>query len=396
MNTLDAAITAANTVVNNSSASQGDVDAAVTALTTATNTFNGGKGTGTGNANMPDRTALYTALTNAATAKAGVQQANNTAGLAAGTVWVTPAVMTTFDKAIGDANAVAIAPAATQTDVTNAAATLTTAISTFTAAKNTVSGGGNGNGNGGGGDPFAGTWVGTDDYNQEVRIVAGNGTFTESMNGTEFIQGTYTFSGTTVTATITKVNPRLFGDEYPNELISFDSLPQEAKDSLGGSTYQITLTGNSFTTNGVTLTKNNGGGSGDGDGDNDDDKDDDEDDSFPIDEETGLAIVFQGTPSNQGVNSPISADDLLSAISGGESPGLDFIILIGGKLLVDGSEVTLGSAMIPPAAMVKLLIPPEMISGGDSGGGDYPGGDTGDDYPGIGGGTGGKSIWVLR
>jgi uncharacterized repeat protein (TIGR02543 family) len=109
-----------------------------------------------------------------------------------------------------------------------------------------------------GSDPFAGTWVTSG--SQQIKIIAGNNAFTQYFGSgeTEFIRGTYTVSGASVTLTINTVNPVVFGGT--NTWVSFNALDAAYKEYIGGSrTQQITVTGTTFTVsngeNEATFTK---------------------------------------------------------------------------------------------------------------------------------------------
>ena len=110
------------------------------------------------------------------------------------------------------------------------------------------------NPNTGGNDPFAGTWEVTA-QDQAIKIVAANGNWTQFLDNTEFIRGTYTFSGSTVTAKVVQVN---FGMMSGNdEWLTFANLTNEQKEQLGLSEAETigTITGNTFTAYGVTFTR---------------------------------------------------------------------------------------------------------------------------------------------
>ena len=133
MDALNTAITAANTVVQDTAATQEQVDAAVTALNTATTTFNAAKQAGTKPA--ADKTALNTAITTANAAKNGIAVNTAAENVQAGTRWVTQGVMDTFDAAIAAAETVSQSAAATQAEVDAATPTLEAAVAAFNAAK---------------------------------------------------------------------------------------------------------------------------------------------------------------------------------------------------------------------------------------------------------------------
>jgi hypothetical protein len=109
-----------------------------------------------------------------------------------------------------------------------------------------------GGGNSGGTDPFAGTWEMVGDA--KSKIVAANGSFESSWDGKVLSKGTYTCEGNNVTATLTHLNPWMFGGD--DQLYTWAALPQEYKDPFGSSPiFQMTVTGNTLSANGETFTK---------------------------------------------------------------------------------------------------------------------------------------------
>jgi len=119
-----------------------------------------------------------------------------------------------------------------------------------------------------GNDPFAGTWDAP--FNEPPpdvqRIIAANRSYSmyAVMNGPpedprEFIRGTYTVSGNTVTITMVSFNLKVFQDSYDvskAEWVTWANLDSDWKTNLGGSpTYSITITGNSFGNGEMTFTK---------------------------------------------------------------------------------------------------------------------------------------------
>ena len=66
------------------------------------------------------------------------------------------------------------------------------------------------NGTNGDTDLFAGTWIGTGEREGST-MVATNGSYTESFNGTEIIRGTYSVARNTVTMTMVQLNTFAFG-----------------------------------------------------------------------------------------------------------------------------------------------------------------------------------------
>jgi hypothetical protein len=124
------------------------------------------------------------------------------------------------------------------------------------AAAVTLTSCGDGAGNGGDGDDdaFAGTWVHTGE--DAFRIIASNGTMKQYLvqGDKEIVRATYTVSGNTVTIKFTAVNAFLFGG---NEAwVTWENLTDQQKGFVGGSeTAQITISGNSFTKDNITFTK---------------------------------------------------------------------------------------------------------------------------------------------
>jgi hypothetical protein len=118
-----------------------------------------------------------------------------------------------------------------------------------------------------GNDPFAGTWDAP--FNEPPpdvqRIIAANRSYSQYavMNGPpedprEWIRGTYTVSGNTVTLTGVSFNMKVFQDSYDvskAEWVTWANLDSDWKTNLGGSpTYSITITGNSFTNTNWNMT----------------------------------------------------------------------------------------------------------------------------------------------
>ena len=135
MDTFDGVIAAAETVSQNTAATQAQVDAATAALNSAVAAFNAAKQAGTKPGPAEDKTALNARITAANAAKAGIAVDTNGANVPMGTQWVTETVMATFDAAIAVAEAVAQDADANQAQVDAAADTLNTAITAFNAAK---------------------------------------------------------------------------------------------------------------------------------------------------------------------------------------------------------------------------------------------------------------------
>jgi hypothetical protein len=136
LDTFNAAITAAETVSFKASATQAEVDAAITALTTAISTFTAAAKYGTKNdPNAADKTLLSAAITEANTAKnSAVISTFDGKDQAPGTKWVDSSTVGTLVNATTNATVVMANPLATQTEVDTAKTTLTAAIETFIAA----------------------------------------------------------------------------------------------------------------------------------------------------------------------------------------------------------------------------------------------------------------------
>jgi hypothetical protein len=89
-----------------------------------------------------------------------------------------------------------------------------------------------------------------------MKLEASNGSFKQYLvaNNIEVARGTYTISGNAVTVRITQVNTVLFGDV--NTWVTWANLSDTYKGYVGGSeTQQITIDGNTFTSNDRTFTK---------------------------------------------------------------------------------------------------------------------------------------------
>jgi hypothetical protein len=119
-----------------------------------------------------------------------------------------------------------------------------------------------------GNDPFAGTWDAPfiAPPPDVQRIIAANRSFSQYavMNGPpedprEFIRGTYTVSGNSVTITMVSFNTKVFQDSYDAskaEWVTWANLDSDWKTNFGGSpTYSITITNNSFGNGEMTFTK---------------------------------------------------------------------------------------------------------------------------------------------
>ena len=101
-----------------------------------------------------------------------------------------------------------------------------------------------------GNDPFAGTWTGKykmDGVDYDLKYVAGNGTWLLYFNNSELSKGTYTFSGNTVSMKITH------GWQEGKWTVYADMWPDFKNNNP--ETSQFTVTGNTSTANGVTMTK---------------------------------------------------------------------------------------------------------------------------------------------
>jgi hypothetical protein len=108
-----------------------------------------------------------------------------------------------------------------------------------------------GNGGNYGDDAFKGTWV-----SAQIKIVAADGIFNEYLtaNNKEIMRGSYTVSGNDLTIKITEVNTEMFGTGADN-WVPYAGLTDGAKANVGSETQQITISGNSFTSNGLAFTK---------------------------------------------------------------------------------------------------------------------------------------------
>ncbi|MDR0908376.1 MAG: FIVAR domain-containing protein [Spirochaetaceae bacterium] len=136
VDTLSAAITAAQAVADDTDATQGEVDGAVITLNAAITAFNNARKTGT----KVDYTALNTKISDANTAKTGItiKPAGTTpAEVEDGTEYWLQADVDTLTAAITAAQAVADNTGATQSQVDGAVTTLNAALTAFTDAKKT-------------------------------------------------------------------------------------------------------------------------------------------------------------------------------------------------------------------------------------------------------------------
>jgi hypothetical protein len=101
-------------------------------------------------------------------------------------------------------------------------------------------------------DVFAGTWVSDDNF---IRIEASNGSFKQYLvsKNKEVLRGTYTVSGNAVTVKMTQINTAMFDDE--DAWFAWATLPDHYKEYVGGETQQISIAGNTFTSNGLPKLK---------------------------------------------------------------------------------------------------------------------------------------------
>jgi uncharacterized repeat protein (TIGR02543 family) len=116
-----------------------------------------------------------------------------------------------------------------------------------------------------GNDPFAGTWETTSPVaaitwaTVYLKYVAANGSFSiymsdeNKLNYAEVQRGTYIYNGNIITMTLNEINYLLLGGV--NTWVSFDDLDEASKTNFGGKTSQFTVTGNTITSNGMTITK---------------------------------------------------------------------------------------------------------------------------------------------
>jgi hypothetical protein len=136
LDALNTAIGAAETVSTNAEATQEQADGATSDLTAATTVFTNAKQTGTKTeTGAANKTALSAAIAEANAAKTGVVVNTDAANVAAGTTWVTQAVLDALNAAIGAAETVSANAEATQVQADGAASDLTAATATFANAK---------------------------------------------------------------------------------------------------------------------------------------------------------------------------------------------------------------------------------------------------------------------
>ncbi len=129
--TYASAIATAQTVADNASATQIQVDTAVTALASATTTFNNAKASGL----MVTKAALTSAISAANANKDSVAASVDGSDVLVANKWVTSAVKATYNAAIGAAQTVADNASATQTQIDSAVTALAAATTTFNNAK---------------------------------------------------------------------------------------------------------------------------------------------------------------------------------------------------------------------------------------------------------------------
>jgi hypothetical protein len=111
-----------------------------------------------------------------------------------------------------------------------------------------------------GDDIFTGTWISDDNF---IRLEASNGSFKQYLVsiGKEVVYGTYTVSGNVVTAKMIQINTLMF--DGADVWVAWANLPDAYKEYVGGSeTQQVIIIGDTFTSHGKTLIKQNGTGGG--------------------------------------------------------------------------------------------------------------------------------------
>jgi hypothetical protein len=126
------AITAAQAVASNTSATQVQIDSAITTLASATSTFNSAKQAGT---KPVDLTSLNSAIISAQTDVGSVTVSADGTDVLPANVWVTSAALAAYNDAITAAQAVASDTSATQVQINSAITTLAEATSTFNSSK---------------------------------------------------------------------------------------------------------------------------------------------------------------------------------------------------------------------------------------------------------------------
>jgi hypothetical protein len=244
-NTLDAAISQAQEVAGDASATQTRVNNMVSALTNAIAAFNSARQDGikTTGFNQSEFDTLKAAAT---AAKTGALVSTNGSDVPVTGIWVSQTAMDTFNAAIITADGVATVNDAAYLALSNA-------LAVFNAAKQPGSGGK-------GNNAFEGTWA-----NDFLRLEASNGSFKQYLvsGNKEVARGTYTVSGNTVTARLTEINTVMFDDA--DKWFTWANLPDEYKESVA-EMQQITINGNTFTSNGQTFIKQNGTDDGNNNG----------------------------------------------------------------------------------------------------------------------------------
>jgi hypothetical protein len=243
---LNDAIASAQALAGDAAAPQFLVNEAVSRLTEAISVFNNAKQNGTKNTGFTQ--VEFTALKTAANdAKEGIRVSVNGNGVPVTGYWVTQTVLDTFNAAIATAGTVVS---------DSAYLALSNALAEFNEAKQPGKGGSEDE------DALEGTWVSDDN---SLRLEASNGSFKQYLvyDNKEVVRGTYTVSGNAVTATITDVNTAMFGGT--DRWYTWANLSSQYKEVMGGSARQeITIVDNTFTSNGMTFTKENGKGGNNG------------------------------------------------------------------------------------------------------------------------------------
>jgi formylglycine-generating enzyme required for sulfatase activity len=130
---LNDAIEAAETVSQDSAATQEEVNAAASALAAATDVFNDAKRSGT-KPSLADKTALAAAIGTANATKIGVVASVNGSDVPMDLYWASQAAFDALATAIGAAEATAQDPAAEQAEVDAATSALTGAVNAFKTA----------------------------------------------------------------------------------------------------------------------------------------------------------------------------------------------------------------------------------------------------------------------
>jgi hypothetical protein len=136
LDTLNAAIAAAQTVVDNPIATPADIVQAINTLNAAVTTFNGAKQPGT---KAADTAAITAAITAANAAKDGVVVNTAAANVFSGIEWVSQGALDTLNAAIAAAQTVADNLTATPAEIVQAINTLNAAVTVFNGAKQTGS-----------------------------------------------------------------------------------------------------------------------------------------------------------------------------------------------------------------------------------------------------------------